>query len=121
MSSEYQELYGDMVKRLMILRKHYNEITDDMLAAMNLPNRREIDTMQERQQQTRRENIALKRELAEIRSLLAAGSKKAAARPAVKKAAKGKTASAKKAAPRKKASASKSVKSTASSKAKSGA
>ena len=121
MSSEYQELYGDMVNRLMILRKHYNEITDDMLAAMNLPNRREIDTMQERQQQMRRENIALKRELAEIRSLLAAGSKKAAARPAVKKAAKGKTASAKKAAPRKKASASKSVKSTASSKAKSGA
>jgi polyhydroxyalkanoate synthase subunit PhaE len=127
MSSEYQELYGEMVNRLMVLRRHYNEITDDMLGAMNLPNRREIDTMQERQQQLRRENIALKREIAEIRNLLGGRAAKAA-KPTAKKAAKRKpaapaAAATKKAAPRKQASAgkSKTVKSAATSKAKSGA
>jgi class III poly(R)-hydroxyalkanoic acid synthase PhaE subunit len=70
MSDEYQSLYGDMVNRLMILKKHYSEITDDMLRAMNLPNTREVDTMQQRLQQLRRENIVLKKELGEIRSML---------------------------------------------------
>ena len=70
MSEEYQELYGDMVNRMMIMKKHYSEITDDMLKAMNLPNTREVDTMQERLQQVRRDNFALKKEIAEIKSML---------------------------------------------------
>ena len=81
MSDEYQELYGDMVNRLMILRKHYGEIVDDWLGAMNLPNTREVDTMQQRLQQLRRENIALRQELKEIKSLL----DKLVSQPAVKK------------------------------------
>ena len=59
MSEEYQALYGDMVNRLMVLKKHYHEITDDFLGAMNLPNTREVDTMQQRLQQLRRENIVV--------------------------------------------------------------
>jgi class III poly(R)-hydroxyalkanoic acid synthase PhaE subunit len=70
MSEEYQDLYGDMVNRLMILKKHYSEITDDMLRSMNLPNTREVDTMQERLQQVRRENMKLKTEVSEIKSML---------------------------------------------------
>jgi len=70
MSEEYQDLYGDMVNRLMIVKKHYSEITDDTLRAMNLPNTREVDTMQQRLQQLRRENILLKKEIGEIRSML---------------------------------------------------
>ena len=70
MSEEYQELYGDMVNRMMIMKKHYSEIADDMLKAMNLPNTREVDTMQERLQQVRRDNFALKKEIAEIKSML---------------------------------------------------
>ncbi len=70
MSEEYQALYGDMVNRLMILKKHYNEITDDFLRAMNLPNTREVDTMQERLQQLRRENFELKKDIKEIKSML---------------------------------------------------
>jgi len=70
MGEEYQELYGDMVNRLMTLKKHYSEITDDYLRAMNLPNTREVDTMQQRLQQLRRENIAMKKEIGEIRALL---------------------------------------------------
>jgi class III poly(R)-hydroxyalkanoic acid synthase PhaE subunit len=72
MSEEYQSLYGDMVNRLMIMKKHYSEITDDFLRAMNLPNTREVDTMQQRLQQVRRENIELRNEVKEIKSILQA-------------------------------------------------
>ena len=105
MSDEYQALYGEMVNRLMVLKKHYSEITDDWLRALNLPNTREVDTMQERLQQLRRENIQLKREMGEIRALLEKLTKtKAAPQPAPearKKAAKPATAGRK--APVKKA------------------
>jgi class III poly(R)-hydroxyalkanoic acid synthase PhaE subunit len=70
MGEEYQALYGDMVNRLMALKKHYSEITDDLLKTMNLPARSEIDTMQQRLQQLRRENLTLKKEVGEIRSML---------------------------------------------------
>jgi class III poly(R)-hydroxyalkanoic acid synthase PhaE subunit len=102
MSEEYQELYGDMVNRLMIMKKHYSEIADDMLRAMNLPNTREVvDTMQERLQQLRRENIVLKKEISDIRTMLqqvvnkpaaAASATPAAKAPAAKKAARKSTA-----------------------------
>ena len=115
MSDEYQSLYGDMVNRLMILKKHYNEINDDWLRAMNLPNTREVDTMQERLQQLRRENVELKREIAEIKAMLqkkapkaTATVKPAARKPATKAAAARKStttkAATKKAATRKKSS-----------------
>ena len=112
MSEEYQALYGDMVNRLMIWRKHNGEIVDDTLRALNLPNTREIDTMQERLQQLRRDNFALKKEIREIRAMLTqltevpapvAKSAPAAKRPAAKK----KTAAVKKAAPKKKSAATK--------------
>lgn len=77
MSEEYQALYGDMVNRLMVMKKHYAEITDDTLRALNLPNTREVDTMQQRLAQLRRENIVLKKEMGEIRTML----QKAAAKP----------------------------------------
>ncbi len=70
MGEEYQALYGDMVNRLMIMRRHYGEIADDYLRTMNLPNTREIDTMQERLQQVRRDNFALKKEIREIKAML---------------------------------------------------
>ena len=76
MSEEYQALYGDMVNKLMTMRKHYGEIVDDTLRALNLPNTREIDTMQERLQQLRRDNFALKKDIAEIRAELARLNKK---------------------------------------------
>ena len=70
MGEEYQALYGDMVNRLMIMRRHYGEIADDYLRTLNLPNTREIDTMQERLQQVRRDNFALKKEIREIKAML---------------------------------------------------
>ena len=63
---------------------------------MNLPNTREIDTMQQRLQQLRRENFTMKKEIGEIKSMLA----QAAAKPtgASRTAAVVKTAEVKKAA-----------------------
>ncbi|TNF87530.1 MAG: hypothetical protein EP300_10405, partial [Gammaproteobacteria bacterium] len=85
MGEEYQALYGDMVNKLMIMRKHYGEIMDDTLRSLNLPNTREIDTMQERLQQLRRDNFALKKEVAEMKAMLTQLTKKPAARPAAQK------------------------------------
>ncbi len=113
MSEEYQALYGDMVNRLMIMRRHYGEITDDFLRAINLPNTREIDTMQERLQQVRRENFALKKEIKEIRTMLAqmntASSPTVKKVPAARAASTRKKAAAKKAATRKAPAAKKNV------------
>ena len=103
MSEEYQALYGDMVNRLMIMRRHYGEIADDFLRTMNLPNTREIDTMQERLQQVRRENFVLKKEIKEIKAMLLQINSKAAPTAKMATAAKrepaARTAPAVKAAP----------------------
>ncbi len=102
MSDEYQALYGDMVNRLMIMKKHYSEITDDFLRAMNLPNTREVDTMQQRLQQVRRENFALRKEIKEIRTsveqLVSRSEQAARTTPPTRKAAVKKTPAKKKAA-----------------------
>jgi len=114
MSEEYQALYGDMVNRLMVMRRHYGEIADDFLRAMNLPNTREIDTMQERLQQVRRENFALKKEIKEIKAMVAQINTRTApavkTAPAAKATPRARKAPAAKAAPaRKKAAAKKAV------------
>jgi class III poly(R)-hydroxyalkanoic acid synthase PhaE subunit len=109
-SEEYQGLYGDMVNRLMIMKKHYSEITDDFLRAMNLPNTREVDTMQQRLQQVRRENIELRKEIKEIRSIvqtIAKAEPAVAAAPAARATPTRQKAVAKKAAPKKQPTASK--------------
>ncbi len=105
MGDEYQTLYGDMVNRLMILKKHYSGIIDDSLRAMNLPNTREVDTMQQRLQQVRRENIALKKEVSEIKSMLQELTSKAPAPAAVNAKPKAAPRAALKKASVKKASA----------------
>jgi class III poly(R)-hydroxyalkanoic acid synthase PhaE subunit len=114
MSEEYQALYGDMVNRLMVMRRHYGEITDDFLRTMNLPNTREIDTMQERLQQVRRENFTLKKEIKEIKAMVAQINTRTApavkTAPAARATPRARKAPAAKAAPaRKKAVAKKAV------------
>ncbi|HUV21786.1 MAG TPA: class III poly(R)-hydroxyalkanoic acid synthase subunit PhaE [Gammaproteobacteria bacterium] len=99
MSEEYQALYGDMVNRLMIMKKHYSEITDDLLRAMNLPNTREVDTMQQRLQQLRRENIVLKNEVSEIKTMLQELTSRRPQAPAASSAKAAPAASDAKAAP----------------------
>ena len=107
MSEEYQALYGDMVNRLMAVKKHSGETTDDFLRMMNLPARSEIDTMQERLQQVRRENFALKKEINEIKTMISEMNSKPAQKSAEKAASPKQAVVAQKAATVKKAAAAK--------------
>ena len=67
-SDEYQVVYGDLVNALMQVRKDMNELAEQHYKLMNIPTRSEINTMQHRQQENRRENRHLRREIAELRA-----------------------------------------------------
>ncbi|MCB1922687.1 MAG: class III poly(R)-hydroxyalkanoic acid synthase subunit PhaE [Gammaproteobacteria bacterium] len=89
MSDEYQVVYGDLVNALMQVRRDMNELAEQQYRLFNIPTRSEIDTMQHRQQESRRETRMLRREIAELRAQLdrqaSAGS--ATAKGAAEKAA----------------------------------
>ncbi len=112
MSKEYPVLYGDMVNKLMAVKKHYQELVNDLFEAMNLPTHSEVDTMQRRLQEARRENGRLRHDLNELKKAVAELSQQSGAKaqsPAGKAAAtEAKPAVAKK-APAKKAAAKKAV------------
>ena len=67
MSDEYQVVYGDLVNSLMQVRKDLNELAEHQYELMNIPTRSEIDTMQHRQQENRREARQLRHEIALLR------------------------------------------------------
>ena len=68
MSDEYQVVYGDLVNSLMQVRKDLNELAEHQYELMNIPTRSEIDTMQHRQQENRREGRQLRHEIALLRA-----------------------------------------------------
>ncbi len=67
MSEEYQRLYGQLVNKLMSLKQHLARMVDQGLEAMNMPTRAEINTLQRRQQEIRRDNQRLRNELRALR------------------------------------------------------
>jgi class III poly(R)-hydroxyalkanoic acid synthase PhaE subunit len=85
MSDEYQVVYGDLVNALMQVRKDINQLSEQHYHLMNIPTRSEIDTMQHRQQENRRENRLLRREIAELRAqvdkLSRGGTRQASGKP----------------------------------------
>ncbi len=102
MTPEYAQLYGKLINALMALKQRMAVMVDESLGAMNMPTRSELRTLQERLQETRRENKALRRDLdglkgqvatLDLRTGAAASKKKAPVRrkTAVKKAATRKT------------------------------
>lgn len=72
MGDEYQVVYGDLVNSLMQVRKDLNEVAEGHYRMMNLPTRSEMDTVQRRQQENRRETAAVRREVQSLRVELAA-------------------------------------------------
>jgi polyhydroxyalkanoate synthase subunit PhaE len=83
MSEEYQTLYGAMVNKLMSTKKHYQGITNDLMESMNMPSRQEVDTLQYRLAEVRRENRGLRNQIAEINSKLDALASQPAPAPVV--------------------------------------
>ena len=79
-TKEYSELYGRMTNALMAVKRHGGILVDEMLAAMNMPTRKGINTMQEKQRDlVRKETVMnlkikeLEKELDEVRKLISAG------------------------------------------------
>lgn len=61
--------YGRMVNALMALKNHGRNMVDEMVGALGMPTRHGLNTLQRRQQELRRELVALRRELGEARSV----------------------------------------------------
>ncbi len=71
MTEKYQALYGNLVNSLMAVKQQGARMVDQSLEAMHMPTHAEIDTLQFRQQEQRRENLRLRKELKETRLELA--------------------------------------------------
>ena len=68
MTDEYQVIHGDFVNSLMALRKETNSLTEKLYKAVNLPTRSELNTINKRLQEQRRENIQLRNEIKRLAS-----------------------------------------------------
>ncbi len=71
MTEDYQKLYGQLVNSLLALKKQMARMVDQGLEAMHMPSHAEISTLQCRQQELRRENLRLKKEIKSINQQLA--------------------------------------------------
>jgi len=71
-SDEYVRIHGNLVNTLMALKKHNAMIVDDNLEALNVPNRREVDTLQQRVHQLWRDNKTMQSEIETLKEQLAA-------------------------------------------------
>ena len=76
MTDEYQVIHGDFVNALMALRKETNALTEKLYKALNLPTRSELNTINKRLQEQRRENIQLRNEIKNLASQIASKSEK---------------------------------------------
>ena len=53
-TDEYSELYGELSNALMALKQHCGKVMDQMLAKLNMPTRKGMNTMLKRQQEMKR-------------------------------------------------------------------
>ena len=72
MNPEYAVIHGRLINALMAFKHRMTAIVDETLGAMNMPTRAELRTLQDRLQETRRENKKLRRDLDALRELVAA-------------------------------------------------
>lgn len=112
MTEEYQTLYGRLVNTLLALKQQMARMVDQTLEAMHMPTHAEISTLQYRQQELRRDNLKLHKELKAIQAQLetmrqtmlqmqiAPKAAAPAVEPAPVKAAAAKTVAPKSAAPK---------------------
>ena len=83
-TDEYAALNGRLVNSLMAFRQKQNEISEDILAAMNMPTMRAMNTLERRQHQLRKQIKALEAELQTLKG----GQEAASPAPAPAKAVK---------------------------------
>lgn len=96
-SDEFSELYGEVTNALMGIKRYSRNVVDEMLAALNMPTRKGINTMQQRQQELRRDFKVANRKIETLEEELSAlkhkmdGDSAGAGRGAGRKAGKKKT------------------------------
>lgn len=66
MTDEYQVVYGDLVNALMTLKQGINAEMDSAYEAANLPTRKDMNAAFQKQQEIRRENRSLRKQLQEL-------------------------------------------------------
>jgi class III poly(R)-hydroxyalkanoic acid synthase PhaE subunit len=97
MTPEYVKIHGRLVNALMAVKQKLGHIVDEALGGLNMPTRRELRTLQDRLQESRRECKALKAEMELLKEQMMELRKSAPAKvqaeavPAMKKATKKKT------------------------------
>ncbi|MBK5929638.1 class III poly(R)-hydroxyalkanoic acid synthase subunit PhaE [Halochromatium salexigens] len=68
---DYSRVHGRLINAQMALKQRLSVMVDESLGAMNMPTRSELRTLQDRLQETRRENKQLRQELDQIQRRLA--------------------------------------------------
>lgn len=66
MTDEYTQIYGESINALMRFKQKLNAMVDDTAEQMNLPTRKEIDSLHARMHDLRRENADLRKMVAEL-------------------------------------------------------
>jgi hypothetical protein len=91
MTPEYAKLHGSLVNSLMKLKQCLGHMVDETLGGLNMPTRRELRTLQDRLQESRREAKSMKAEIdllkeqmIELRSLMTSQSKRTSAKAVAK-------------------------------------
>lgn len=115
MTPEYARIHGKMVNALMAVKQKLSQMVDETLGGLNMPTRRELRTLQDRLQESRRDYKALQVEVELLKEQMlsmrkpsaAAAPAPAASEPAVESAPVKKAAAKKKAGSKKKAAAGK--------------
>lgn len=92
-SDEYARLFGRLVNALAAVKRQSSVLLDDMLESMNLPTRREMDTVHRRVLEARRDNQAVRAELAGVKERLGNGASRT--RPAARSGGKTKASKTK--------------------------
>lgn len=69
---EYAQIHGHLINAQMALKKRMSIMVDENLGAMNMPSRSEMRTVQDRLQETRRENKLLRQNLHALEKRVAA-------------------------------------------------
>jgi len=75
---EYARIHGELVNAQMALKQRMSIMVDETLGAMNMPTRAELRTLQDRLQETRREQKALRHELEMLKRRMTADASEAA-------------------------------------------
>jgi class III poly(R)-hydroxyalkanoic acid synthase PhaE subunit len=67
MTPEYAKIHGKLVNALMALKQKLSRLVDETLGGLNMPTRRELRTLQDRLQDSRRDYKALRAEVENLK------------------------------------------------------